>query len=52
MLLDLSALSRAIQSLDAALRIVNDQVWFNAQRAEVQQTLLAGAAQNCIRTVH
>jgi nucleotidyltransferase substrate binding protein, HI0074 family len=46
MLLDLSALSRAIQSLDAALRIVNDQDWFNAQRAEVQQTLLAGVVQN------
>jgi len=46
MLLDLSSLSRAIQSLDAALRIVNDQTWFNTQRAEVQQTLLAGVVQN------
>ena len=46
MLLDLSALSRTIQSLDVALGIVNDQVWFNAQRAEVQQTLLAGVVQN------
>ena len=44
--LDLSSLSRAIQSLDAALRVVDDRSWFDAQRSDVQQTLIAGVVQN------
>lgn len=46
MLLDLSSLVRVIQALDAALRIVNDRSWFDAQSAEVQQTIMAGVVQN------
>ncbi|ABQ91864.1 nucleotidyltransferase substrate binding protein [Roseiflexus sp. RS-1] len=44
--LDLSSLSQAIQSLDAALRVVDDRSWFDAQRSDVQQTLIAGVVQN------
>jgi nucleotidyltransferase substrate binding protein (TIGR01987 family) len=44
--LDLSSLSQAIQSLDAALRVVDDRSWFDAQHSDVQQTLIAGVVQN------
>ncbi|MFQ3633540.1 HI0074 family nucleotidyltransferase substrate-binding subunit [Roseiflexus sp.] len=44
--LDLSSLSRTIESLNAALRVVNDEAWFSAQSSSVQQTLLAGVVQN------
>lgn len=44
--LDLSSLYRAIESLDAALRVVNDEAWLSAQSSSVQQTLLSRVVQN------
>lgn len=46
MSLDLTALSDALASLEAAKGIVDDQTWFNQQSMPVRQTLVAGVIQN------
>jgi nucleotidyltransferase substrate binding protein (TIGR01987 family) len=44
--LDLSALRKALASLDGAIEVVSDSAWFNRQPANVQNTLIAGVIQN------
>lgn len=44
--LDLSALQRALTSLEDSLEVVSDSEWFNEQSLKVQNTLIAGVIQN------
>ena len=44
--LDFSALQQAITSLTEAIEVVDDEQWFNQQRKNVQNTLIAGVIQN------
>ena len=44
--LDLSALQRALVSLEDSLEVVSDSEWFNEQSLKVQNTLIAGVIQN------
>ncbi len=44
--LDLSALQRALTSLEDSLEVVSDSRWFNEQSLKVQNTLIAGVIQN------
>ena len=44
--LDLSALQRALTSLEDSLEVVSDSAWFNEQSLKVQNTLIAGVIQN------
>ena len=44
--LDLSALRRALASLEDGLEVVSDSEWFNQQSFKVQNTLIAGVIQN------
>jgi nucleotidyltransferase substrate binding protein (TIGR01987 family) len=44
--LDLSALHRALASLEDSLEVVSDSAWFNEQSPKVQNTLIAGVIQN------
>ncbi len=44
--LDLSALQRALTSLEDSLEVVSDSEWFNEQSPKVQNTLIAGVIQN------
>ncbi len=44
--LDLSALQRALASLEDGLEVVSDSDWFNQQSPKVQNTLVAGVIQN------
>ncbi len=44
--LDLSALQRALSSLEDSLEVVSDSQWFNEQSPKVQNTLIAGVIQN------
>lgn len=44
--LDLSALQRALTSLEDSLEVVSDSQWFNEQSLKVQNTLIAGVIQN------
>ena len=44
--LDLTALRRALASLEDSLEVVSDSAWFNEQLLKVQNTLIAGVIQN------
>jgi nucleotidyltransferase substrate binding protein (TIGR01987 family) len=44
--LDLSALRKAVTSLEAALDVVGDGTWFDRQSPAVRDTLVAGVVQN------
>lgn len=44
--LDLTALKKAITSLEDGLDVVNDTHWFNKQKMAVKNTLIAGIIQN------
>jgi len=44
--LDLSAIQRAVASLETALDVATDTAWFNQQSWKVQHTLIAGVIQN------
>ncbi|MDN5923570.1 MAG: nucleotidyltransferase substrate binding protein [Xanthomonadales bacterium] len=44
--LDLSALRRAITSLEQSIAIISNEVWFQQQSDAMQNTLRAGAIQN------
>jgi len=44
--LDLSAIQRAVASLETALDVATDTAWFNQQSSKVQHTLIAGVIQN------
>lgn len=46
MTLDLTALSDAIASLEAAIGTVTDRDWFDRQSVPVRETLIAGVIQN------
>ena len=44
--LDISALTRAVASLEDSLDVVSNDVWFNQQSAKVKNTLVAGVIHN------
>ncbi|MEI6987098.1 MAG: nucleotidyltransferase substrate binding protein [Rhodospirillaceae bacterium] len=44
--LDMSALVKAVTSLEDSLDVVSNDAWFNQQSAKVRNTLLAGVIQN------
>jgi nucleotidyltransferase substrate binding protein (TIGR01987 family) len=44
--LDLTALRKAIASLEGGLAVVSNRTWFEAQLPVVQNTLIAGVIQN------
>lgn len=44
--LDLSALRKAVASLERALEIVGNKSWFDAQSPDMQELLMAGAIHN------
>ncbi len=44
--LDLSALRKAIASLDDGVSIVNDSTWFDQQPEKVQNTVISGVIKN------
>jgi hypothetical protein len=46
MSLDLSALRKALASLEGAVEVVSDSAWFDRQSANVRNTLIAGVIRN------
>ncbi len=46
MKLDLNSLASSIESLEASLNVVGNQVWFSSLPTDAQNTLIAGVIQN------